>query len=312
MQKIATRNKILLPLDGSDRSWNTIRYLAKTEPFHTLRVVLLHVFSAVPESYWDLEKQAASSHTLRQVRSWEFEREKFVRLYMDQARQFLVKSGFQPDAVEIRIQRRKAGVARDILNEARKGYKAVIARRRGFTSLREIVLGSVATKLLQKLSVTPLIMAGRKSPGYRILIGVDGSENALRAVDFVGSTLGGYGYKVCLLHVVRGKANPGSIHQGIYAPSQFTQTAKKEIEPTLQAAKAKLFEAGFGARQVSSRIVTGAYSRAAAICEEAKRGDYGTIVLGRRGLSRVQQFLIGRVTNKVIHLAKDRTVWVVR
>ncbi|MEJ2285918.1 MAG: hypothetical protein P8X85_20275 [Desulfobacterales bacterium] len=34
--------------------------------------------------------------------------------------------------------------------------------------------------------------------------------------------------------------------------------------------------------------------------------------MGRRGHSSVRDFFIGRVTNKVIHLARDRTVWIVR
>jgi nucleotide-binding universal stress UspA family protein len=33
--------------------------------------------------------------------------------------------------------------------------------------------------------------------------------------------------------------------------------------------------------------------------------------VGRRGLSRVRDFLIGRVSNKLIQLAKNQAVWVV-
>jgi nucleotide-binding universal stress UspA family protein len=43
----------------------------------------------------------------------------------------------------------KKGIARDIIREARNGYDAVVTRRRGMTGLRSIVLGSVATKLVE-------------------------------------------------------------------------------------------------------------------------------------------------------------------
>jgi nucleotide-binding universal stress UspA family protein len=59
-------------------------------------------------------------------------------------------------------------------------------------------------------------------------------------------------------------------------------------------------------------LVAGASSRAGAIAAEARQNGYGTIVMGRRGHSRVRDFFIGRVTNKVIHVARDRTVWIVR
>lgn len=38
------------------------------------------------------------------------------------------------------------------------------------------------------------------------------------------------------------------------------------------------------------------------------RDDYEFIVIRRRGVSRVRDFCIGRVTNQVAHLARDRSV----
>jgi nucleotide-binding universal stress UspA family protein len=43
-----------------------------------------------------------------------------------------------------------------------------------------------------------------------------------------------------------------------------------------------------------------------------QQGDFGTLVIGRRGVSRAEEFLFGSVTTKVTHLAKDCTVWVVQ
>jgi hypothetical protein len=34
--------------------------------------------------------------------------------------------------------------------------------------------------------------------------------------------------------------------------------------------------------------------------------DVGTIIMGRRGLSRTQDFFMGRVTNKVVYLAREK------
>jgi nucleotide-binding universal stress UspA family protein len=62
--------------------------------------------------------------------------------------------------------------------------------------------------------------------------------------------------------------------------------------------------------RVTTRVVTGVKSRAAAVVEEAKKGGYGTIVVGRRGLSKVEEFVMGRVSNKVLQLAKQAAIWV--
>ena len=311
-QKKMKKKKILVPVDGSDRALNTVRYVARVEPFRNMDIVLFHVFNSVPESYWDLEKDPRSISTVKQVRSWEIGQRKRINQYMEQASQFLLKAGVTPESITIKIQNRKKGIARDIIREARNGYDAVVTRRRGMTGLRRIVLGSVATKLLTKITFLPLILVGKLTPNHKILLAFDGSENAVDAVIFVVSLLGGCDYEVSLFHVIRsdGEGKPEQRH--ILSSKEFAKVAGKEMASSLIAAQTELIMAGFKANKVSTQIVKRAISRAGAIADRAKQKNFGTIVMGRRGHSNVRDFFVGRVTNKVIHLAKDRTVWVVR
>jgi nucleotide-binding universal stress UspA family protein len=267
------KKKILVPVDGSDRALNTVRYVARVDPFRNMNIVLFHVFSSVPEGYWDLEKDPRSTSTVRQVKLWEVQQRKSIEQFMEQASQFLLKAGFSLESITIKIQNRKKGIARDIIREARNGYDAVVTRRRGMTALRRIVLGSVATKLIAKLTFLPLILVGKRTPNNNILLAFDGSENAASAVDFVGSLLGGLDYEVSLFHVIRSNGEGRPEHRHIFSSKEFSKVASKEIASSLKAAQTKM---------------------------------------GRRGHSRVRDFFIGRVTNKVIHMARDRTVWVIR
>jgi len=52
-------------------------------------------------------------------------------------------------------------------------------------------------------------------------------------------------------------------------------------------------------------------SRAAAIVQEAKQNGYGTIVVGRRGITEVAEFSMGRVTNKLTQLAKTQALCII-
>ena len=304
--------KLLVPVDGSDRSLKTVRYISKIDPFRRMRIVLFHVFSKVPEGFWDLETDPRSTSTVKEVRAWEIQQRRNITQYMEIARQFLLKAGFPSNSFELKIQDRKKGFARDIIREARNGYYAVVTRRRGMTGLRGIVLGSVATKLVEKLPFLPLILAGSKQPENKILLGFDGSEGSWRSVDFVGNTMGGFDFKVKLIYVIRKKDNSDPKIQRLYSPAKYTATTRKQMTIELALAAEKLVDLGFKPNQISTELISGVASRARAIATEARQNGYGTIVLGRRGHSRVKDFFIGRVTNKVIHMARDRTIWIVR
>jgi nucleotide-binding universal stress UspA family protein len=311
MAKEKQTRKILVAVDGSDRSFKTVKYLTQIDPFRKAKLVLMHVFNGVPESYWDLEREPKSVKSVKYVRAWESEQRKMIQAYMAKARKTLLDAGFSEDRFEVKIQNRKKGIARDIVKEAHAGYDAVLSRRRGMGRIPGIILGSTTIKLLEKLTFVPLLLAGRKPPGKKFLVAFDGSPDAMRAVDFAASLLGGNDFEFCLLNVIRGSEKTNQEHPALLSPERFVQRVQQNIARNFEAAKEKLVARGCSAEKVQTKIITGVRSRAGAIVDEGKRGDYGTIIMGRRGLSRPHDFFMGRVTNKTIHLAKEKSIWVV-
>ncbi len=76
-------------------------------------------------------------------------------------------------------------------------------------------------------------------------------------------------------------------------------------------AKDILIRGGFKPEQIIARTIAGVASRAGYIIETAATEDCGAIVVGRRGLSRIAEFFIGRVSSKVVQASDAHTVWVV-
>lgn len=292
--------KILLAVDASDNALEAIRYASKTNLFQEKEVVLFSVYSKTPEYYWDLEMNYPSDHQMMQeIKALEMQQEKTLQEFMQKARQILVDAEFPEKALTVNIHAREAGIARDIAKEAQRGYYAVVVGRKGMSELKDLVLGSISTKLLESLDFVPLLVVGENPQVGKVLVALDGSKGAMRAVDFVGDTLGGSDFEVLLVHVIRGEEK------------QYIAEAEKRIQNAFDAAHNRLVDSGFQPHLITKKAVTGALSRAGAILQEAKEGGYGTIVVGRRGLSRVQEFFMGRVSNKVIQLAKEHAVWVV-
>lgn len=300
--------KLLVAVDGTERSLLTIRYLTQVSPFRNMSVTVMHVFADIPDVYWDLEKEPASIKFAAHLRSWRRHYEERICAYMEKCRSMLLEAGFLEENVFTHIHPLTKSVTEDISIEARKEYHAVVLRRRGMAFIGDIIIGSVASKLLEKLDATPIIFAGPDPVNQKILVALDSSQSSSRAVDFVGSVVAGSSMEVLLLHVIR--------HQEWLSRENFSFAdlnieADDDINSMLNNTAQRLSEWGVPLKNISTKVVTGVYSRAGAIVEEAKRGQFGTIVVGRRGLSKVQEFYMGRVGHKVVQATKKHTVWIV-
>lgn len=317
---MATHKKFLVLADGSERTPRTVQYLTNVMPVDAdTRIVIFHVFSGIPEEYSDLGNDPACLPAFRELQTRETEEKKTIRAYLEQAKNNLVAAGFQDASVEIKLHVKEKGVARDIIEEARKGYTAVILRRRGMGTLKNVILGSAAVKLLQSLTFIPIILVGQAPPVKKILLAVDASPYSMKAVEFVAEMVGGHAYEICIFHAIIGL---GSVNfdrsetngQRLSDSQKFDSCViaiKTKITRLFQNIKELLLAAGFEHGKISEKIVSGAHNRSDAIIREAEEGGYGAIVVGRRGLSKVEAFFMGRVGHEVVHEGKKFTVWVV-
>jgi nucleotide-binding universal stress UspA family protein len=318
---MSEKRRLLIALDGSEQSFEAVRYASQVLPPGKMKVVLFHVQSKIPESFWDIEKDPSFRHRLAPVAAWAMQQEKAMEEFMERSRQLLVDQGVPREAVDVKIKDREVGIARDIAREAQKDYDAVVMGRWGMSKIKDLVWGSIANKVVGHLVQSPLwVVGGSPQPG-KYLVAMDGSDEAMRAVDYAGTMLAGSDCTVTLFHVLRGLEFLSLGFEGAFVPSPEVlggeeikaefQRAEEAIKTVCNQAIDRLEQAGLKGDQINTKIVSGAASRAKAIVEEAKNEGYGTIVVGRRGLSRVEEFFMGRVSSKVIQLAKEMAVWVV-
>jgi TusA-related sulfurtransferase/nucleotide-binding universal stress UspA family protein len=309
--ELALKDKILVAVDASDRCLETVQHITQRKPFQKKHLVLYHVLNPLPHFYWDVEMEPRSTESVTQIRDWGAEQKKAIDKFMERAQQILLDAGFPEDAVTIKIKNIEKGIAGDIVEEAKDDYMAVIISRSGTVELPEPFLGTNAVKVIQNLSFVPVFVDGKNLPGKNILVAMDCSEGAMQAIDFVGELMGGYNFKVTLVHVVRddSRIGPAPLYRPL--PKEDLNVEEQKIRTAFDEARSRLINRGFKTDDVNSKIVAGAASRSAAIVQEAGQLGYATIVLGRRGLSKSQDFFMGGVSNKVIQLGIEQAVWVV-
>ena len=166
---MALEDKILVAVDSSDRCMETIKHITQRDPFQKKHLVLYHVFITLPDFYWDIEMEPQSRGAVAHARAWEAAKKNDIEKFMEKARKMLLDAGFPKEAVTVKIKQSEKGIARDIVEEAKDDYMAVIISRSGTGQLPEPFLGPNAVKVIQNLSFVPVFIAGKNLPGKNIL-----------------------------------------------------------------------------------------------------------------------------------------------
>lgn len=144
-----------------------------------------------------------------------------------------------------------------------------------------------------------------------ILIAVDSSDNARRAVLFVGDFFGCYeGFQVTLLHIIL--EPEATFFRNNEERKKWLASQRAEAQKVMKGYKNILTDAGFPEDKINVRIDSmRAPSVADCIIKEQEEMKCCTIVIGRRGISKKEEFIFGSTSNKIIHEARKCAVLVI-
>jgi len=145
----------------------------------------------------------------------------------------------------------------------------------------------------------------------KMLIAIDDSPNASRAVEYVAHQFAGVAdLEIEIVHVL---PNLPAIFwdEGHILSDEEKQDRKKVVDKWLADRKARMgpvFEKaidaltakGISPRQITTKSLSDSTDVAESILEEAKDGGYQTIVVARRGIVTGNHLLMGSVTSKIM------------
>ncbi len=158
-------------------------------------------------------------------------------------------------------------------------------------------------KLLGKIRNIPLIVVGKNPNHKNILIAFDGTREIIKAVKALSCLIETRGCKLLLCH---------SQHKR----EMFEKTEKKgsagESDEMFALPMNYFLEAGFSSDQVSFEIIASGKTPTHGILNTARYGNYGTIIVGRRGLAPWKRLMVNRVGNKIFKNADNHVVWIVQ
>ena len=191
-----------------------------------------------------------------------------------------------------------------VLHEAKRcDADVIVLGWRGHGAVRRLLMGSVSRGVVRGAKCAVLVVRRGQRGVRRIVIGVDGSANALRAVDFVGRMHPPRGGQVTLFTAVDHIGVPSHA----LAPRGVGTTVAAEVrrinakrtaraKQDLARAEATLTRAGW---RVRTRVTAGAPLRDVLATVDSAGADL--LVVGARGASGVRHLLLGSVAEGALN-----------
>ena len=201
-------------------------------------------------------------------------------------------------------QRRGFSSAEVILDYAsEEDVDLLVMGTHGRRGLGHLLLGSVAEEVVRRAPCPVLTIRERPFPGpidtlRRVLVPVDFSEHAAKAVVHAKEIAATYGARIDLLHVVEDPPHPA--FYDTVGPT--TGAAARQIEERARLEMRRLYDGSAGPRtDVRFHVTRGRASEEIVRFAESARSDL--LVIATHGLTGLRHWLLGSVADSVVRSA---------
>lgn len=304
---------ILIAIDDSNHSRRAVQYaLSMSRVLEDLSFMLFHVQPSISQYVLEeAEKDPEARGRLKKIVRKNREKADTV---LNRFKEMMLDAGVNDSRIKTVSMPTLSGIAKDILDYSQGNrLDAVVVGRRGVSKVQETLLGSVTANLLQHSRVTPVWVVSDNREPTRVMAAVDGSESSLRVVDHVSFMLGGNpNATLALLHVkprFRDFAAIDFEERDEELGELIIRGEKRCVNNFFGRASKMLRDAGVGENQVEILDVECNINVGKTIVKEARKGDYGTVAVGRSGLNN--SFFMGSVSRYVLTKTSNRAVWLV-
>jgi nucleotide-binding universal stress UspA family protein len=306
--------KILLAVDGSDQALEAVRYIGSITASDSTHIVLFHVGSGFPEVFFDMGNNPLYQSKKTQVMGWLAENQLVMGEFIEKAYKIFSDSGFAPDAIEVKTQTRKTDVLKDIIQESYQGYHALAVGRSGMSWLKDVIMGSLAYKLCYKIRHMPTIVVGGTPSLNKILLALDDSTEAMRAVHGLGQIADIERIEITLCHVFTlpgmFRSSSGKLELTEREQDWLAYSTHK-FRPIMDEAIRRLTDHGVNPSRIHQHYICQKGNPIRHIVRHSLEGHFGTVVVGRRKASNFFQELIwGRFGDTLIKMVDNIAVWV--
>ncbi|HEB69838.1 MAG TPA: universal stress protein [Desulfobulbus sp.] len=144
-----------------------------------------------------------------------------------------------------------------------------------------------------------------------VLIAVADTSTSDRGIEYAAHILAQLeGVQICLLHIY--PEPPPDYYSSGGSLTEYKEQQYKTASALLDRSAAMLMDFGLPEQAIRRDIrMAEQKTISQAILGVQVEGKFGTVVVGKRGLSKAEEFLFGSISNGLVHHTRNCTVWVV-
>jgi nucleotide-binding universal stress UspA family protein len=300
---------ILVPLDGSALAEQVLPSVQRLARTLDAQARLLRVVSDA-ESEHLVAERANETYPLAGSLTTQWQREQWAWTTLEQqAEQYLAETAaaLREAGLTVDTEVQLGAPAEQIVALAERERVALIAMAtHGLSGLRRWTLGSVADKVMHA-AATPVLVVRSATPPQagasalkRILVPLDGSELARRALPHAVELARGARAELILLHAVA----PPQATFGWRPNGQSLPLWETDMSAVRARADQELTALAVGlSREVQGRAVVVSGMPAEMILDQAYAHQVDLIVMATHGYSGLRRWALGSVADKVLHAA---------
>ncbi len=304
-RKSAMEKKILFAVDGSEKCNEAIRTAGNLFRNHDGCQVLL--YHCVPELQTLYPGEMIAPGSMKSTL------ERAGKAVLESSDRILSEIGFPAERIEMKLKMDSVAPSYDILNEAAASkIQTVICGRRGRTPKKDLLIGSVSSRLSQYSTLrTVWIIDNSVHETRKILIPIEGSPDS-RALTYYASEFFAPipDLNYTLLHFMP-KLPPKFWDHGRILNDHEEKSKNLEIdewrnetlrgvEKFLSEARDALIGGNVPPENIQTQIVHTKNDLATDVIHEVDRNRYQFVLIGKKSFKEQKPFLIGSNANKIL------------
>lgn len=299
---------LLVCYDGTPASSKIISYLKELFSSVSVEITLLKIIphpsasqSIETDLYKKLQKEAILEEKAKEVF---LQAERELKEISERLKEAL------PAKFYTRVLFKYGDIAEGIISFSKENlFDAILVGRRGLSKIATYILGGVTHKLIIA-SPVPLWLIRGDNWNKKIFVSLDLSEIGLRLTDYVSFIFANHkDVEITFFHIFYPFSDLKYFEGNVEELIELTKN--EEYKEFFINIKNRILENGLSTEKIKFKLKRGFLGPAGEIIREVKKGNYTTVVVGRRGRKGFEEFFLGSVSQKIISYFDDRTIWVV-